>query len=271
MKGSTPRETEGQLREMRMPTEERVAGDVTCAGCGDVFRMDSGDAPIAPLARYVGRVLSGEVDGYCAECAEKGEEQEERRAEEEERRARRSRYLQAAGIPRAYRVDLEEVNGKSGAVVAAVRDWAAGRARGLVLLGDVGRGKTFLAGAAATERTWHGPVRWLSVPALLQGLRAGYGTDEQRQAASALTPVRGLALILDDLDKTRPTEAALETLFMAVDRWCSSGYPLLVTTNWDLERVVRDWPGSFGPAIASRLAGYCAIARVKGPDRRLEP
>jgi DNA replication protein DnaC len=260
---SKARETEGDLAALGRA--ERVRGTAECSKCGGDVLVDTGDPTFPSLARWAEQAIAGAIDVLCEECAETADEKEADAA----RADRRDQMIQSSKIPKIFRVAFADVDGKSEPVVAAAREWAA-YGGGLVLLGPVGRGKTFLAGAAAMERMWRGPVRWLSTPALLAGLRAGYGTDEQKQAAQALTPQRDLALVLDDLDKARPTEASLETLFLAIDRWVSQEYPLLVTTNWTLDEVSERWEGSYGPAIASRLAGYCRIVHVKGPDRRIE-
>lgn len=254
----------------RLPRGERVTGVAECADCGAVVEVDSGEDPFAPLARHLAAWVDGVADGWCENCAAARDAEAEEQAALEERKQRQLQYRRLAQVPAKYRVSFADVDGKSDAVVRAARDWADGNIGGLVLLGDVGRGKTFLAGAAVNDRTWYGPVRWLSTPQLLAGLRAGYGTDEQRRAAQALTPVRNLALVLDDFDKARPAATALETLFLAVDRWVAQEYPLLLTMNRDLDRIREDWPEEFATPIASRLAGYCQIVRVKGPDRRIE-
>jgi DNA replication protein DnaC len=74
------------------------------------------------------------------------------------------------------------------------------------------------------------------------------------------------ALVLDDLDKTRPTEYGAEQIFLAVDGAVTSGRALLVTTNLGLGQLAGKWPQPFGEAIASRLAGYCKVV-YHGFDR----
>ena len=255
-----------ELKRVGLSSGRRISGKTTCGDCGVSFELDTGENPIEPYALFAKRVLSGVEVAYCDECGKTREQTAERVAAAKEEEERAALRLARSGVPARYRVDFAEVDGKSVAVVDAARRWVKDGG-GLLLFGEIGVGKTFLAGAAARARTWYGPVRWLSTAALLAGLRAGYGTDEQRAASKALRPLWGLALVLDDFDKTRPSAAPLETLYLAVDRWVSEGYPLLVTMNRGLNEISENWP-DFGAAIASRLDGYCAQVLVKGRDRR---
>jgi DNA replication protein DnaC len=212
--------------------------------------------------------VNGDELGYCDPCTaerERAHEIEERRKQAEEFAARR---LELSGIPKSYRVGFGTVDEKESAVIAAARDWAAGDLPGLALVGSVGVGKTYLAGAAATARTRRGPVRWLSTARLLHGLRHGFGTEQHEKAVKSIEPFGSLALVLDDLDKVRPTEFAIEPLFLALDQWVTEGLPLLVTLNRHPDRLANDWPGAFAQPIASRLTGYCKLVYVKGRDRR---
>jgi DNA replication protein DnaC len=77
-------------------------------------------------------------------------------------------------------------------------------------------------------------------------------------------------VILDDLDKARPSAFAAEQVFNAVDLCITHGSPLLVTTNLTPSQLATHWPAPHGEAIASRLAGFCELHELTGPDRRLE-
>jgi DNA replication protein DnaC len=76
-------------------------------------------------------------------------------------------------------------------------------------------------------------------------------------------------LILDDLDKVRPTAFAAESLFLAIDQSLTERRSLLVTTNWMPSEFAMQWPKPYGDAIVSRLVGYCELHRLTGQDRRL--
>jgi DNA replication protein DnaC len=78
-------------------------------------------------------------------------------------------------------------------------------------------------------------------------------------------------LILDDLDKAKVTANAAAILFGAIDGCMTNERPLIVTTNMMPSELAARWPDQHGKAIASRLAGYCALHRITGRDRRVKP
>lgn len=261
---------------MKLEPGEHVAGKTRCARCGKAFDLDTRrlsdlDPPPDFWTRYVRDVLEGLREAWCPPCTALIEEEQDR-LDEEDDKTLRARRLERSDIPEPLRREFTEIDRKSEAVQGAIWEWGSGERDGLLLYGEVGVGKTFLAGVAASARCSRSQVRWVSVPALLSGLRAGYGTREQAWAAHVFTLEYGQrpALVLDDLDKSRPTEAAMEPLFLAVDRWTAEELPLLVTMNRPLDRIDADWPEAFSGPIASRLNGYCGMVEILGPDRRAE-
>lgn len=138
---------------------------------------------------------------------------------------------------------------------------------GLVLSGPVGVGKTHLAAGTARALIRQGTrVRWLTGPLLFARLGTGFGHPDHDRIIKTLTS--NVALVLDDLDKTRPTAYGAENVFLAIDSRVTNVVPLLVTTNLSIAELAQHWPEPWGEAIASRLAGYCEIVRMNGPDRR---
>jgi DNA replication protein DnaC len=89
-------------------------------------------------------------------------------------------------------------------------------------------------------------------------------TDEGRAEAVRVLTGAG-AVVLDDLDKCRPTDYGREQLFAAVDAREQAEAPLLVTTNLTPSEIGEQ----FGDALMSRLAGYCRVVEVGGDDQRL--
>src|SRR5207249_4261536 len=115
------------------------------------------------------------------------------------------------------------------AALASAEAWASGNLNGLVLAGPVGVGKSWLAAAAAWARLELAPLRWIYVPRLFTFLDAGFDSKGRAEALEALAS--STPIVLDDLDKARPTEFAATHLQTAISVRVDEGLPLLVTTN----------------------------------------
>lgn len=202
----------------------------------------------------------------CVERYEREDNERDQREKADREQARTAEWVKQSGIPAAHRRDLHQLDHPP-ATIAAAAEWALGGG-GLLLYGRVGRGKTTIAGAAAWLRLQSGPVGWTSAPLIFARLSSKLGSDERDKALEAL---RGRhALVLDDVDKARPTQYGAEQIFVAVDQRIEHQAPLLVTSNLKLSEMAAYWPDPFGEAIASRLTGYCKAVHVEGADRRLK-
>jgi DNA replication protein DnaC len=206
----------------------------------------------------------------CTAAAASARADSERRAEEQRHRNQVATALEA--LPSALRsVQLDELDvaGRERALEAAGR-WATRDLLGLVLLGPFGVGKTMLAAGAVRRHIEHDPItpRWLSAPLILNHLARDF-KNPLRDAMIDSLGNRTRTLILDDLDKVRPTVFAAESLFLAIDQSLTEQRSLLVTTNWMPSEFAKQWPTPWGDAIASRLVGYCELHRLTGQDRRL--
>lgn len=240
-----------------MPSEQITKA---CPDCGDEVRveLDLGEQPSRLGRKLVSLVRATQV--VCVPCGERAENgRESRRAEQRLRertlRAQVPRDLAGVSFERLDRTGLE------GAVADAER-WARGELPGLLLAGDVGVGKTWIAAAAANAALAERGLRWVTTPALLARALAS-DNEVKRQVLDVLTGGHG-AIVLDDFDKANSSEWAVAQLFMAVDNAVSQGRPLLVTTNLGATGLTE----RFGEAITSRLVGYCATHRIQGHDRR---
>jgi DNA replication protein DnaC len=245
-----------------------MIAEATCTHCGAACELEIPDDLTEPWLSKLKRFPVA-----CQGCADRREAQFEtqRRAQEaadlDERIGRRRKHC---GIPATLRdLDWDQVTpGNRPDVLAAARDWAAGDSSGLLLAGPVGVGKTWLAAAAAWERTRRAPLQWFSVPALFARLGLSFDSEERQAALSVLAGSR--TLVLDDLDKVRPSAYAAEQIFTAIDNRVTAGTQLLITTNLRLGALEAKFPEPFGEAIASRLASYCQCFALEGSDRRLE-
>jgi DNA replication protein DnaC len=136
----------------------------------------------------------------------------------------------------------------------------------LALYGDFGTGKTHLLAAIANAFAAAGQTcRFASVVSLFDALqeRIQAGQDYHELVRKAIeVPL----LVLDDLDKLKPSEFREETLYKILNGRCNAGLPLAISSNnapYDLER----WVGSAG---RSRLMQGLIPVPMYGPDYRLE-
>lgn len=236
------------------------AVEVSCVDCGADFSivLPSGDSV---AFRWVSALAKREP--RCETCFAAAEVRAEERECKEAREARRSR----CGLPNRLRGELlERLPAKSGqvAAVTAAKEWAHTKdPGGLLLTGDTGVGKTRIAASACWTRLEHFSCTYASVARAMAKLGGSF-TDEGRAEAVRMFSGNG-AVVLDDLDKTRPTDFGMEQLFSAVDAREQAGAPLLVTTNLTPSEIGE----RYGEPLMSRLAGYCRTVRVDGDDWRV--
>lgn len=254
------------------PRVEDIVIEGPCSSCSkDVRIVVPGDS--MPFVRQLAIRQRDHGERLCEPCGEAQEEEERRREVAEQQTLAMEKRRRMARMPAKWEgqtFDALDADGPRARALELARGWAAGGIRGLVLWGAVGRGKTAIAAAAANARLDRQPVRWLGVSDLLLDLRMPFDSPEYLRAMRQLDESRGrAALVLDDLDKLRPTEHAVQPLYVAVNGWIEAELPLLVTLNRDLDALAEWMPETFGEAIASRLAGYCKVREVGGRDRRL--
>ena len=235
-------------------------------GCGAELSRE-----LAPAGNAFADIANG-LPLICEQCSkrESAELERERAASERHQRGIEFRQrLESSGLPRELRdVDLGRLDpaGCEDAIAAAYA-WGASSTAGLMLTGPFGTGKTTIAAGALRLLLCDTPGRWVSAPTLMARLGSGLGSQQREWALDLLSARR--AVVIDDLDKTRPTEYGAEQIFLAVDNAVTRGQQLLVTTNLSPSQLAAKWPPPFGEAIVSRLVGYCTALTVAGADRRL--
>ena len=190
---------------------------------------------------------------------------------------------------RRFTLDDLDTEGRAKALDAA-RRWASGEILGLVLLGPIGVGKTTVAGAAAVERCkelerieaelkaskseffgeWPvSPPVYVDMATATGVLGKAFGDPDREGMLETLSNPPDRGMILDDLDKVRPSEFAAERVFGAINSAYTHRTPLIVTTNLRLNQLKNRYPAPHGDAIASRLSEYCEVHELTGGDRRL--
>lgn len=227
--------------------------------------------------RSMAQVLDHEPGSAEVVEDEETEEQTALRYMAEVRREQAALRLARSGIPAIWHeatwADLDATeNDVRAAAIEGCSRWARGAVLGLVLAGGVGVGKSRMVATAAVQRCAFGPLRWLSFAELLMKLSMSFSASERDDAIRALNPGSNVTLVIDDLDKSKPTEHALQPLYVAVNRWVEAGAPLAVTMNLgDLDELAADFGARYGDPIASRLAEHCEVFELSGRDRRIEP
>jgi DNA replication protein DnaC len=136
----------------------------------------------------------------------------------------------------------------------------------LALYGSYGTGKTHLLAAIANAVAACGQrCRFASTTLLFGAIQERIGQGEDylelfRRATSA--PL----LLLDDLDKLKPSEFREETLYAILNGRSVAGLPLAITSNNPPDKLAP-WIGGAG---CSRLMVGLIPVEMEGPDYRLE-
>ena len=136
---------------------------------------------------------------------------------------------------------------------------------GMLLWGNTGTGKTFLAACIANALIDQGvSVLMTSFPRILaavQGLRpderAGYLDDLNRYRL----------LVIDDLGAERQSEYALEIVYNVIDGRYKVQKPLIVTTNIPLGEMQKA-PNMDYQRIYDRVLAMCVPIKIDGESRR---
>lgn len=136
--------------------------------------------------------------------------------------------------------------------------------KGILLYGEVGRGKSFLAccvGNALIERGI--PVLMTDFERIERESSKNY--NERQEYFDALN--RFPLLIIDDLGVERNTTYMNSVVYTVIDNRVKAGLPIIVTTNLTAEELKN--PAEIANMrIYSRLLGACLPIEVKGHDRR---
>lgn len=203
-------------------------------------------------------------------CQKEERERQEQRMKEEEQLLY-VRRLKATGIQERHLQDWTFASATDTPSIQMAKryteNWKKVKAEnlGLLLWGDVGTGKSFLAACIANALLEKGvPVLMTNFSKILNQMGAMYSDERYRYIASFN---RFSLLIIDDLGIERNTEYALEQVYAVIDERYKTGLPLIITTNLTISQL-RNPEDVAHARIYSRVLEMCTPVHVPGHDRR---
>lgn len=202
---------------------------------------------------------------------QKAKEEEERKKQE---RAQRIKKLRKMGFPDAemQRCSFTLDDKQNAKITNIAQKYVANfeeiknRGSGLLLFGDVGSGKTFMAACIANALIDRGFPCLVTNFARLTNTISGMYDGKQKY-------IDGLnkfdLLVIDDLGSERETEYMGEIVHNIIDSRYRANLPLIITTNLTMDDL-RSPTDVRKQRIYSRLLEICIPINVPGADRRLK-
>ena len=220
-----------------------------------------------------GKELFGR-DRHPAECDCQRAAREQRQAAEEHRRhveAVENLKQRAFADSAMQQWTFENDNGRNPQTGIARRyaeHWEEMQAEniGCLFWGNVGNGKSYLAGCIANAlMEKEVPVYMTNFAVILGDLSPGFTGRNEYISRLCRYPL----LIIDDFGMERGTEYGLEQVFNVIDSRYRSGKPLIVTTNLTLDDL-RNPEDTAHSRIYDRLLSMCVPVRFTGDNFRQE-
>ena len=253
----------GGLFPHREPKEDeyvnKADGLIYCAKCR---------TPRQCVIHHGDRIVTPPVMCDCQRTAEEKEEaafqkrQEEFRIERMKSSGLQDRYLHdyTFANDKGYNPEIEKAQ-------RYVTEWAMMKENciGLLLWGNVGTGKTFIAACIANALIEKGvSVLMTNFSKILNSLSGMFDVDRNKFIESFN---RYSLLIIDDLGIERNSEFALEQVFNVIDSRYRSKKPLIITTNLTLDELKH--PKDLAHArIYDRALGRCVPLKVNRQNIR---
>ena len=250
-----------RIQVQKEPGPEQYLGEDGLIYCGKCH------TPVQFRITFEGRER---IMPCICKCQKEERERQEQRMKEEEQLLY-VRRLKAAGIQERHLQDWTFASATDTPSVQMAKryteNWKKVKAEnlGLLLWGDVGTGKSFLAACIANALLEKGvPVLMTNFSKILNQMGAMYSDERYRYIASFN---RFSLLIIDDLGIERNTEYALEQVYAVIDERYKTGLPLIITTNLTISQL-RNPEDVAHARIYSRILEMCTPVHVPGLDRR---
>lgn len=250
-----------RIQVQKEPGPEQYLGEDGLIYCGKCH------TPVQCRITFEGRER---IMPCICKCQKEERERQEQRMKEEEQLLY-VRRLKAAGIQERHLQDWTFASATDTPSVQMAKryteNWKKVKAEnlGLLLWGDVGTGKSFLAACIANALLEKGvPVLMTNFSKILNQMGAMYSDERYRYIASFN---RFSLLIIDDFGIERNTEYALEQVYAVVDERYKAGLPLIITTNLTISQL-RNPEDVAHARIYSRILEMCTPVHVPGLDRR---
>lgn len=208
------------------------------------------------------------------QCQE-AEIQKRREAEEREEQRKKIENARRAAIavPSYWAYRFEADDGKTPKTTKICKNYVQHFAelvktgQGLLLYGDVGTGKTFLALCIANALIDRGYA--VQHTSLADVVKLAQDFDNAERHFARL--MRKHLIVLDDLGTERATSFAEEQIYKFIDGCNTRGVALVVTTNYppkELEEAAADTSDLTHARIYSRLLEKCYPVKVNDLKRR---
>lgn len=194
------------------------------------------------------------------------EDMDRKEAEIRQEMAERRAEIMLGHLPAKYRAATYPGTDEGQAAWRWARDYRAGKRDNLVILGNLGTGKTWTAAAIARDLLTGDkpvPVSFITVADMLATLRTARPGLDTDMAQFSLAPV----LVLDDLGLEYQTDWTREQLYRLAHARSHSGRPTIVTSNLTGDEIKSTYEGR----TVQRLFGGASLIQIPGESRRTLP
>lgn len=208
---------------------------------------------------------------YCLCKCEAERIEAEQLKEKEREQAEKIKRLRKSGFPDANMQEWTFANDdmENEQITKAMKRYVDNftelkkQGKGLLLYGNVGRGKTYAACEVANALIDKGySVLVTNFSRLLNTLTSTYDKQEYIDDLNEFS-----LLVIDDLGIERSTEFAKEQVYNIIDSRYRVGLPMIITTNLSIDKIKNPTDIENG-RIYDRIIERCFPIEVQGQNRR---